>query len=999
MATITASINDAMGNPTGTAPYLYSFNGASFTENNELVIPYTNVDQTITISVRDGANCTDDTSIVVPAAPKVLATLTEIQSMNCRDDAIIEITGAFGSGSYEIVELPSGNLINGTGTGQITIPSGNPGNYVYRLTDTVTGCEENLNYEILPYDSLEALLIKNRDVSCLGGNDGIITLEMLGYNGDFEYTLYDGIGTTLQNNTENTSTGDLIFGNLTAGSYYIEINALDNPFCSETTATVTVQSPVLALETEAELVTTLSCVPGNDAEIVASATGGWSGYEYQLTDSNTGDIVVPFSNDDVFSGLDAGSYMVTVRDINGCTADITAPIVVDPIPPITITGNPVEIPITCIGAADGSISVTAMGGQGAAFYSYILNNQTTGVSSVPQASNTFTNLVPGTYTITVQDNKGCSDESTSVVLEDPFEVVIAGEITAEPTCLLDGTIALSATGGSGNYEFQYFTIDNNGNRDAGSAWTTDTNYTLASGTYEFVARDQNFGCESPLSIIRTLRTVEPLSVTVDAAAAIINCNGDTDAVLSAEAFGGIGAYQYELQDDAGNVIVAQQDSGTFSDLGAGVYRVAVYSAPDCTVLSDPQTITEPDPLVASISDLVNVGCFGDATGSVDIGVTGGTAPYTYIFSTEPSKALDTNTFSNLIAGDYYVIVQDAAGCDVQLDLTITEPSAPLTLAITEVNDEICFGDATGNFTVAITGGTAPYYYNTTSPNGPFAPVGSDQLFLDNLNGGMSHVVFITDENGCSANIVQEIAVGVDLSSTIETTYECRNGVPHASVTIQLLDESVRNDCIFMLDTDDINQATTNFVFDDLTPGEHYINILHEDGCMVSTGTFTIDQPNPVVVNIIPGEVNEIRFTVDGGTGEYTYYINDRVIDETSYFVVESGMYDVRAIDTEGCEMTVSVEMEFIDVFIPGFFSPNGDGVNDLWEVRNASGYKNMSIVIFDRFGRKLHEFVGSGNWDGRYSGADIPAGDYWYVLKLNHPEDDREFMGNFTAYR
>ena len=672
-ATITASINDAMGNPTGTAPYLYSFNGASFTANNVLTIPYTNVDQVITIDVRDGANCTDTRTITVPAATKVTVTLNEIQVMNCRDDAIIEVIGTGGSGNYEIVELPSGNIV----TNPITIPSGNPGNYVYRLTDLDTGCEGTVNYEILDYETIEANLSKTADASCLGGNDGSIELTLTGYDGNYTYTLYDNANTPLENATVNTSAGVVGFNNLEAGSYYIEIVSEDSPYCQLTTTTVTVQSPALALEVEGEVVTELSCVPGNDAEIIVSATGGWTGYEYQLTNADTGAVVQNFTNNDVFSGLDSGNYMVTVRDINGCTATLDNPITVDAITAIAVNNPPTITPISCIGAADATLSVTATGGQGTAFYSYVLNNVTTGVSSVPQQSNTFTNLVPGRYSITVKDNKGCDDTSTEVDIVDPFEVTITGNIAQEPTCLEDGIIAIEAAGGSGNYEYQYYLLADDNTRGAPSAWVTTTSFELPSGTYEFVARDLNFGCESPVSVIRTLRNVEELTIQWDESAAILNCNGEADAVITAEAFGGIAAYQYELIDTNGQIIRARQDAGLFENLGAGRYYVVAYSDPDCTVNSDLIIITEPDPLQVTIAATEDVGCFGDATGNANLAVTGGTAPYTYTLASEAPKTRTSNLFENLEAGTYTVLVQDSSGCEVEISFDINQPNAPL----------------------------------------------------------------------------------------------------------------------------------------------------------------------------------------------------------------------------------------------------------------------------------------------------------------------------------
>jgi gliding motility-associated-like protein len=92
-------------------------------------------------------------------------------------------------------------------------------------------------------------------------------------------------------------------------------------------------------------------------------------------------------------------------------------------------------------------------------------------------------------------------------------------------------------------------------------------------------------------------------------------------------------------------------------------------------------------------------------------------------------------------------------------------------------------------------------------------------------------------------------------------------------------------------------------------------------------------------------------------------------------------------------------MEFIDIEIPNFFTPDGDGFRDTWVIRNAEGFPDIYVKIFDRYGRTVKEWIRQGEWDGSYNKADLPTGDYWYVIKLNGPNDDREFVGHVTIYR
>jgi len=92
-------------------------------------------------------------------------------------------------------------------------------------------------------------------------------------------------------------------------------------------------------------------------------------------------------------------------------------------------------------------------------------------------------------------------------------------------------------------------------------------------------------------------------------------------------------------------------------------------------------------------------------------------------------------------------------------------------------------------------------------------------------------------------------------------------------------------------------------------------------------------------------------------------------------------------------------MEFIDVCIPNYFTPNGDGTLDEWGPGCADQYDDMIFDIFDRYGRKIATLNVTQKWDGRYRGEELPTGDYWYVVKLNDSRNDKEFVGHFTLYR
>jgi gliding motility-associated-like protein len=148
-------------------------------------------------------------------------------------------------------------------------------------------------------------------------------------------------------------------------------------------------------------------------------------------------------------------------------------------------------------------------------------------------------------------------------------------------------------------------------------------------------------------------------------------------------------------------------------------------------------------------------------------------------------------------------------------------------------------------------------------------------------------------------------------------------------------------------------------------------------------------------------LNEITAIAAGGKENYTFYFGD--IDngaDTTFRIRSTDTYVVRVVDANGCEAVASIFMEFIDIEIPNFFTPNGDPENALWRPKNQEGWPEIITIIFDRYGREVYRMgLNDQGWDGIYHGKELPTGDYWYVIKLRGEEDDREFVGHFTLFR
>ena len=206
--------------------------------------------------------------------------------------------------------------------------------------------------------------------------------------------------------------------------------------------------------------------------------------------------------------------------------------------------------------------------------------------------------------------------------------------------------------------------------------------------------------------------------------------------------------------------------------------------------------------------------------------------------------------------------------------------------------------------------------------------------------------------------------------------------------------------MYALDSRDPSAMQMDPDFSNLAPGPHYLAISHINGC-VQTIDFEIDAFEPLTLVLEQRNINEITAIAEGGQPEYTFYFNDEDYgSDNTYYINATGTYTVRVVDQNGCVVEAEIFMEFIDIEIPNFFTPDGDGMNDFWIPENMEGFPQILIKIYDRYGRVVAEVrYGVQGWDGNYNGKELPTGDYWYTIQLNGENDTREFVGHFTLYR
>ena len=987
----------------GTAPYLYSIDNINFQTTNTFEIIDNSAIQTIDVHVVDANGCSFATDITINPLNTFTAAVAQNIAISCANPEELAITvtetGAPGdSYTFELLPVPNtnGTLVSNTNTSAVFNLT-QVGSYTFRVTNTTTGCYvDTAPYNIAPFDTIDVIATATAPVSCFGTATGELELNIIGYSGNYNYQIFDSANNPIGGIiSTDTSVNPRTIPNISGGNYYVRVTETDLPLCQENSNTVTIVSPATPLATAISTVAPVTCT-NDQGEIFVIPSGGFAPYDIVLTNTTTGQVYNATDvNTQLFSGLSAGSFTVDVSDssVVPCIVSDTETLA----PAIPITADITATPTTLLCFGDTNATVTAINvinGEGVYLYQlnqYDVSGTTIAFTSGAQSSPVFDNLGAGIYSITVSDGWNCGLETVQVTISEPTDVM-ASLIQLTPlTCTNDASIELTAIGGTAPYEFS---ID--GNTYSAMSGGDSHIFNVADGVYQYYVRD-SFGCEAMISNQVSVDPVPPLTITIDDNAAFINCTGEASATIIANVTGGLGDYSYELYTDMGltNLIAGPQTNDTFSDLAAGSYYVRVTSE-DCEEISGETLIVDPTPLQIDREESTNVTCPGLNDGTINVEVSGGSGEIQYAITPNLNQFDTVNTFDGLAPGVYDVIAQDMNGCFIPFQFTIVEPM-PIVIDTVAITNEICEGDENGSVEIAISGGTAPY--SAAFNSNLDADFVTDQTFFTDLAAG-AYVIIVRDALGCEENITVEVDPGVNLNASVTPVYECSGIIPDNFIDITLEDETIANDVLYAIDSTDPSVMSISPDFTNLSPGAHFLAIAHVNGC-INTIEFEIDAFEPLTLTADVINVNEITAIATGGVEDYTFYfdgINNG--SDNTYMINRTDTYTVRVVDQNGCELSVEVFAEFIDIEIPDFFTPDGDGDRDFWAPENSEGFPNILTIIFDRYGRELYRMeLNDAPWNGVYQSRNLPSGDYWYIIKLRGENDPREIVGHFTLYR
>lgn len=373
----------------------------------------------------------------------------------------------------------------------------------------------------------------------------------------------------------------------------------------------------------------------------------------------------PFTEDnpskDVYTatatGLTSETYSVTVTNDASCRDSFTYTFV----SPSDLEAEETVVNPNC-GQSDGQITITATGGTAPYSYNFGDGNFIT--------ENSLNGLDTGDYDLVVRDASGCETPIIPAELDEK-QLEIALEDFGDPTCAdrTDGFVTISATNATGNLSFD---INATGIVDA-SALTT-----LDSGSYIIDVFDEDGCTGNPVEV--TLSKPEAFSSIIIETGRGISCTDANDGTAIVTVSGGTPDYNYRWSNG--------ETTRSISGLGPGTYTVIITDANGCTIEESSSELVNPEPLVATISNVENATCGNRNDGSVDLAISGGIMPYKY--STDGVSFEAGSTVTDLGVGDYEIIVTDNNDCPATVEASIVSP-ANLSFEVGSATD-ICYGE-------------------------------------------------------------------------------------------------------------------------------------------------------------------------------------------------------------------------------------------------------------------------------------------------------------------
>jgi gliding motility-associated-like protein len=837
VSNVQPSCNICIGSATadgigGTAPYTYSWSpgGQSVQTATNLCVGVH------TVEVTDSKGCKSTQTVQIVQTINIAITAnSNLLSCNgiCSGVATANASGGTGPGTYSYSWTPQVPMQN-TQTATALCA----GSHTVLVIDA-NGCS-NTNVVSFSNPPAITLTVNQTNINCSGLCNGTAGAIASGGTGSFSYLWSNGATTSSINN-------------LCAGVY--TVTATDANNCSQTQVVTITQSSAL---TASFTNTNPSGCNTTDGSISFVPGGGSGSYTFTWS---------PGPSTNPLVNLGDGTYVLNIRDSNGCTLSFTTTLS-DPLgPTVTATSNS----IVCFGSCTGSASLSISSG-----------TPTFSVNWAAPLSSTNTvvsGLCAGNYQATITDANGCATNQT-ISIAQPTQISSSGAVSnLACNAVCSGSIDITTSGGVGAYSYSWSPSGSNVEDPIG----------LCAGNYSVNITDVN-NC----SVTNTFVITQPASLNLSFNKKDVLCNGGCTGAVGAVVSGGTSPYSYTWT-PSGAFMGSNLD--TIINLCSGIYTVSVRDLNGC-LITGTINIGEPTVLTSSIL-ATNVKCNGQCNGIAVIQPSGGTIPYSFSYNTNPSTS--TQTVSNLCVGVYNGVVTDANNCISSNSFTITQP-LPIVSTLTVSNPK-CNSVCDGSITTSVSGGNGGFQYN-------WFPSGGTSANPSGLCAG-NYTVTITDDSLCThqalASLVEPSAL---LSNPTFTNPICSagcNGIVTSSPTGGTAPYT------YLWAT----PSNTNQTVSGLCAGDYTLFVSDLNSCrdtqIVTLTTISTITVNPAMSPATCGVSNgSIDAVATGGTPNYTYnWLNPVIIglgQQTNSVVVgiPAGMYTVVVNDAASCSSTVTI---------------------------------------------------------------------------------------------
>jgi gliding motility-associated-like protein len=465
----------------------------------------------------------------------------------------------------------------------------------------------------------------------------------------------------------------------------------------------------------------------------------------------------------------------------------------------------------------------------------------------------------------------------------------------------------------------------------------------------------------------------------------VDCFGATSGQATVSASGGTGPYTYTWT--PGNL-----NGATQSTLGAGTYTVNIEDGNNCTG-NGTVMITEPSELVVYQGIITPASC-NASDGAAGVNVSGGTGTYTYQWSpTGGNSALA----SNIPSGTYTVEVEDQNGCTESISIAVTNAEGPI-ITVQSSTDVSCFGGNDGAASVTVTGGSSPYSYN-------WLPSGGNGVTASGLSAG-NYTIVVTDNTGCTATVTATIDEPTAISIS-ETVTDATCGTDDGSIAIVASGGS--GPYSYSWSPSGGNSASAN----GLGSGVYIVTVTDANGC-TTTDSYTVNNTGNIPINASPitqtitlGESVQIQAF---GASSYSWSNGSTLSCDDCPSPVATPTttttYIVTGTDENGCtgtaQVTILVEIQCVDFFVPTVFSPNGEGPaanNSLCIYGNCIA--ELKYAVYNRWGEVVFSTEDSSEcWDGTFRGQLVQTGVYAYkVYAVLFDGTEIDDSGNLTILK